>query len=140
MKKILFVIFCVCSCILTGCLATGALESTAPETTITETTVATETEPVIDMTTADALLNRMASAHLADEDFIDIIKQYVPDIHTLVDYRAACWTYFLAMEDGTEYIIITDYDGRIDFIGYWLDGYHGDTLYERNENDKPFET
>ena len=136
MKKLLIFILCTLFCVLVGCVPTTALD----ETSATETTVAETTEPTIDMTTADALLNRVAGAHLADEDFIDIVKQYVPDIHTLVDYRAACWTYFLVMEDGTEYIIITDYDGRIDYIGYWLDGYHGDTLYKRNENDKPFET
>jgi hypothetical protein len=133
LKKLLIFILCAFCCIFAGCLPTTALDETTEVVTTTP-------ETTVDMTTADALLKRIAGAHLADEDFIDIVKQYVPDIHTLVDFRAACWTYFLVMEDGTEYIIITDYDGRIDFIGYWLDGYHGDTLYERNENDKPFET
>jgi hypothetical protein len=91
------------------------------------------------MSTADALLEDIAKHYLADDTFIDVVKAHIPDIHTLKEFRAACWVYFFVMEDGTEYIITTNGDGKIMHIDLWLDGYHGENIYELNENEKPFE-
>ena len=117
---------------LGGCIVVNAPTATVPETTIVETSTP-------DMSTADAILEDVVKHYLADDTFIDVVKAHIPDIHTLKEFRAACWTYFFIMEDGTEYIITTDDDGKIMYIDLWLDGYHGENIYELNENDKPFE-
>lgn len=43
----------------------------------------------------------------------------MPNLNELKEYRAACWTFFFVMSDGTEYIIITDYDLEVTSIAYW---------------------
>lgn len=69
---------------------------------------------------------------MGDSDFIDVVLAHVPDIFMLQEYRCACWTYFLVMEDGMEYVIFTDYDGKIISICEWFpeSGECGLVLYE----------
>ena len=139
MKDLLIILLFFIGFILGGCVVTNAPTATVPETTVVETSAPETTEPTVDMSTADALLEDIVQHYLADDTFIDVVKANIPDIHTLKEFHAACWTYFFIMEDGTEYIITTDYDGKIMHIDLWLDGYHGDNIYELDENDKPFE-
>lgn len=93
-----------------------------------------ETPPTTEDINADAMvvLNKIVEYHLADDEFIDTILTQVPDAFMLTDYRAACWTYFLVMSDGIEYIVITDYDGHITSISYWdpVACTDGETIYQ----------
>lgn len=82
------------------------------------------------------ILEQMTGTRLEDEDeFIDTVLAQVPDIFTLKEYRYADWTYFLVMEDGTEYVIFTNYDGKITSICEWFpeSGECGFTIYEDYE-------
>lgn len=81
---------------------------------------------------AIAILEEMIEHRIGDDNFIDVVLAYVPDIFMLKEYRCACWTYFLVMEDGLEYIITTDYDGKITSICEWGpdEATTGATLYE----------
>ena len=83
---------------------------------------------------ARVILNTIVEHHLADDEFVETILTQVPDAFMLVDYRAACWTYFLVMSDGIEYIVITDYDGHITSISYWdpVACTDGETIYTDN--------
>lgn len=83
---------------------------------------------------AREILEYIVEYHLADDEFVDTILTQVPDAFMLVDYRAACWTYFLVMSDGIEYIVITDYDGHITSISYWdpVECMDGETIYTDN--------
>lgn len=96
----------------------------------------TEVETTAPDLNADArvILNTIVEYHLADDEFVDTILTQVPDAFMLVDYRAACWTYFLVMSDGIEYIVITDYDGHITSISYWdpVACTDGETIYTDN--------
>ena len=106
-----------------------SLVACAPETPeVTEPNTSTSTEVESETTDADvpdinagaiAILEEMLNQRLGDSDFIDVVLAYVPDVFMLKEYRCACWTYFLVMEDGLEYIVITDYDGKITSICEW---------------------
>ena len=97
-----------------------------PEVTEPDTSISTEIESeTTDVDVPDinagaiAILEEMLNQRLGDSDFIDVVLAYVPDVFMLKEYRCACWTYFLVMEDGLEYIVITDYDGKITSICEW---------------------
>ena len=102
-------------------------ETSTPDTTIEST------EEIPDIN-ADAILilEEMIGERVGDSDFIDVVLAYVPDVFMLQEYRCACWTYFLVMSDGMEYIVITDYDGKITSISEWFPetGECGVVLYE----------
>lgn len=90
-------------------------EDTAPDTTIESV------EDVPDLNAnAILILEDMIGSRIGNEDFIDTILAHVPDVFMLQEYRCACWTYFLVMSDGMEYIVITDYDGKITSIAEWF--------------------
>ena len=91
-----------------------------PEITEPDTNISTETD-VPDLN-ADAILilEDMIGPRIGNEEFIDTILAHVPDVFMLQEYRCACWTYFLVMSDGMEYIVITDYDGKITSIAEWF--------------------
>lgn len=95
-----------------------------PETTEPDTNISTEveSETTIPDINADAILilEEMIGERVGDSDFIDVVLAYVPDVFMLQEYRCACWTYFLVMSDGMEYIVITDYDGKITSISEWF--------------------
>ena len=100
---------------LVACGAPETSEDIVPDTTI---------ESVEDIPDINAnailVLEDMIGPRVGNEDFIDTILAYVPDVFMLQDYRCACWTYFLVMSDGMEYIVITDYDGKITSIAEWF--------------------
>ena len=100
-------------------VACGAPE-TIEEDTIPDTTI----ESVEDIPNLNAnailILEDMIGPRVGNEDFIDTILAHVPDVFMLQEYRCACWTYFLVMSDGMEYIVITDYDGKITSIAEWF--------------------
>lgn len=108
----------------------------APESTEPDTSISTEVEPETDIPDLNAnaivILEEMIGERIGDSDFIDVVLAYVPDVFMLKEYRCACWTYFLVMEDGLEYIITTDYDGKITSICEWYpeDSTCGPALYE----------
>lgn len=90
-------------------------EDTVPDTTIESV------EDVPDLNAnAILILEDMIGGRIGNEDFIDTILAHVPDVFMLQEYRCACWTYFLVMSDGMEYIVITDYDGKITSISEWF--------------------
>jgi hypothetical protein len=91
-----------------------------PEITEPDTNISTETD--IPDLNADAILilEDMIGLRVGNEEFIDTILSYVPDVFMLQEYRCACWTYFLVMSDGMEYIVITDTDGKITSIAEWF--------------------
>ena len=90
-------------------------EDTVPDTTIESV------EDIPDLNAnAILILEDMIGPRVGNEEFIDTILAYVPDIFMLQEYRCACWTYFLVMSDGMEYIVITDYDGKITSIAEWF--------------------
>ena len=90
-------------------------EDTVPDTTIESV------EDVPDLNAnAIFILEDMIGGRISNEDFIDTILAHVPDVFMLQEYRCACWTYFLVMSDGMEYIVITDYDGKITSIAEWF--------------------
>ena len=117
--------------------------SETPETTVPDTSIestietpdsSTEEAPDINAN-AIAILEEMIGERVGDSDFIDVVLAHVPDVFMLTEYRCACWTYFLVMEDGLEYIITTDYDGKITSICEWYpnDDTCGPALYEDYE-------
>ena len=96
----------------------------APETNEEDTIPDTTIESVEDIPNLNAnailILEDMIGPRVGNEDFIDTILAHVPDVFMLQEYRCACWTYFLVMSDGMEYIVITDYDGKITSIAEWF--------------------
>ena len=100
---------------LVACGAPETSEDTVPDTTIESV----EDVPDINAN-AILILEDMIGPRVGNEEFIDTILAYVPDIFMLQEYRCACWTYFLVMSDGMEYIVITDYDGKITSIAEWF--------------------
>ena len=96
----------------------------APETNEEDTIPDTTIESVEDIPNLNAnailILEDMIGPRVGNEDFIDTILAHVPDVFMLQEYRCACWTYFLVMSDGIEYIVITDYDGKITSIAEWF--------------------
>ena len=111
----------------------------APEPTEPDTSISTEVESETDIPDLNAnaivILEEMIGERVGDSDFIDVVLAHVPDVFMLTEYRCACWTYFLVMEDGLEYIIITDYDGKITSICEWYpnDDTCGPAIYENYE-------
>lgn len=100
---------------LVACGAPEISEDTVPDTTIESM------EDIPDLNAnAILILEDMIGSRIGNEDFIDTILAYVPDVFMLQEYRCACWTYFLVMSDGMEYIVITDYDGKITSISEWF--------------------
>lgn len=112
---------------LVACGTPGSNEDIVPDTTI-------ESSEEIPDLNADAILilENMIGSRIGNEDFIDTVLAHVPDVFMLQEYRCACWTYFLVMSDGMEYVIFTDYDGKITSICEWFpeSGECGLTLYE----------
>jgi hypothetical protein len=118
MKKAIKLFICfilaICLCVSLIACDTPYEEETTPST---ETTV----ESVPDLNeNAILILEDMIGPRIGNEDFIDTILAHVPDVFMLQEYRCACWTYFLVMSDGMEYIVITDYDGKITSIAEWF--------------------
>ena len=100
---------------LVACGAPEINEDTVPDTTIESV------EDIPDLNAnAILILEDMIGSRVGNDDFIDTILTHVPDIFMLQEYRCACWTYFLVMSDGMEYIVITDYDGKITSISEWF--------------------
>lgn len=112
---------------LVACDAPESNEDIVPDTTI-------ESSEEIPNLNANAvlILEDMIGSRVGNEDFIDTVLANVPDVFMLQEYRCACWTYFLVMSDGMEYIISIDYDGKITSICEWFpeSGECGLTLYE----------
>jgi hypothetical protein len=104
---------------------------TAPSPDPTETTVVTEPDGTTEdlVAGAEAILVECSKTQSWDESFIPTVLTQVPDIFMLSEIRCACWTYFLVMSDGIEFVIYTDYDGVITSISYWEDGSNGPTIY-----------
>lgn len=133
MKRFLaFLLSLILALSMCGC---GITEVQAPTTEPSVTTIPSETTE--DLTAgAEAVLAEIAQYHTVSDDFDDVILTQVPDAFMLVDYRAACWTFFLVMSDGIEYqVIIDDTDNHITAIYYWYpeDNTHGPTIYTDNE-------
>ena len=91
-----------------------------PEVTEPDTNISTETDIPDLNTDAIIILEEMIGERVGDSDFIDVVLAHVPDIFMLQEYRCACWTYFLVMSDGMEYIVVTDHDGKITSISEWF--------------------
>lgn len=104
---------------------------TAPSLDPTETTVVIEPDGTTEdlVAGAEAILVECSKTQSWDESFIPTVLTQVPDIFMLSEIRCACWTYFLVMSDGIEFVIYTDYDGVITSISYWEDGSNGPTIY-----------
>lgn len=112
---------------LVACGAPESNEDIVPDTTIESS------EEIPDLNeNAILILEDMIGPRIGNEDFIDTVLAHVPDVFMLQEYRCACWTYFLVMSDGMEYVIFTDYDGKITSICEWFpeSGECGLTLYE----------
>lgn len=112
---------------LVACGAPESNEDIVPDTTIESL------EEIPDLNeNAILILEDMIGPRIGNEDFIDTVLAHVPDVFMLQEYRCACWTYFLVMSDGMEYVIFTDYDGKITSICEWFpeSGECGLTLYE----------
>lgn len=112
---------------LVACGAPESNEDIVPDTTIESL------EEIPDLNeNAILILENMIGPRIGNEDFIDTVLAHVPDVFMLQEYRCACWTYFLVMSDGMEYVIFTDYDGKITSICEWFpeSGECGLTLYE----------
>ena len=120
-------------------LAAVAASLAGCNSSVSDNSPTTEVETTAPDLNADArvILNRIVEYHVADDEFVDTILTQVPDAFMLVDYRAACWTYFLVMYDGLEYIVITDYDGHITSISYWdpVACTDGETIYTDGGNE-----
>lgn len=100
---------------LVACGAPETSEDAVPDTTIESV------EDIPDLNAnAILILEDMIGSRVENAEFIDTILAHVPDVFMLQEYRCACWTYFLVMSDGMEYIIITDYDGKITSIAEWF--------------------
>ena len=113
-------------------------KTTVPDTSIGDTieTPNSSTEEVPDINAnAITILKEMITGRIGDSNFINVVLTHVPDAFMLTEYRCACWTYFLVMEDGLEYIVITDYDGKITSICEWYpeESACGPVLYEDYE-------
>ena len=106
-------------------------EVIAPSLDPTETTVVTEPNGTTEnlVAGAEAILIECSKTQSWDESFIPTVLTQVPDIFMLSEIRCACWTYFLVMSDGIEFVVYTDYDGVITSISYWEDGSNGPTIY-----------
>lgn len=104
---------------------------TAPSLNPTETTVVIEPDGTTEdlVAGAEAILVECSKTQSWDESFIPTVLTQVPDVFMLSEIRCACWTYFLVMSDGVEFVIYTDYDGVITSISYWEDGSNGLTIY-----------
>lgn len=115
--------------------ACAAPEVIAPSLDPTETTVVIESDnPVEDLTAgAKAILVECGETQSWDESFIPTVLAQVPDIFMLSEIRCACYTYFLVMSDGVEFIIHTNDDGVITSISYWEDGSTGLKIYDATE-------
>lgn len=111
-------------------VACGAPESS--EDIVPDTTIESSGEIPNLNENAILILEDMIGPRIGNEDFIDTVLAHVPDVFMLQEYRCACWTYFLVMSDGMEYVIFTDYDGKITSICEWFpeSGECGLTLYE----------
>lgn len=112
---------------LVACGAPETSEDIVPDTTIESV------EDIPDLNAnAILILEDMIGSRAGNEDFIDTVLANVPDVFMLQEYRCACWTYFLVMSDGMEYIISINYDGKITSICEWFpeSGECGLTLYE----------
>ena len=133
MKK--FVSFLISLMLVLSLVACGTAPE-IPDTTTPDTTIESiepSTEEILDLT-ADAkalLVEKLGN----DEEAIEILLTNVPDIFMLDDITFACWTYFLHMSDGIEYIVITDYEFNITSISYWDSdtGNSGPIIYEVTE-------
>ena len=100
---------------LVACGTPETSKDIVPDTTIESV------EEVPDLNAnAILILEEMIGERVGDSDFIDVVLAYVPDVFMLQEYRCACWTYFLVMSYGMEYIVITDYDGKITSIAEWF--------------------
>lgn len=110
-------------------------EVIAPSLDPTETTVVTEPDnPIEDLTAgAKAILVECGETQSWDESFIPTVLAQVPDIFMLSEIQCACYTYFLVMNDGVEFIIHTNDDGVITSISYWEDGSAGLKIYDATE-------
>ena len=106
-------------------------EVIAPSLDPTETTVVTEPNGMTEdlVAGAEAILIECSKTQSWDESFIPTVLTQVPVIFMLSEIRCACWTYFLVMSDGIEFVVYTDYDGVITSISYWEDGSNGPTIY-----------
>ena len=112
----LMMVMSLCACAVTE---VHAPTSEPTESSSTETSIPTETTEDITKD-AEAILQDLVKNHSADDNFISTILTNVPDAFMLTGFRAACWTYFLEMSDGIEYIvIIDDTDYHITSISYW---------------------
>lgn len=109
---------------LAACGAPEVDTPTVPESSIESA----ETTPDLNAEARTLLEEKLGN----DEEAIEIIMKNVPDIFMLKDIKFACWTYFLEMSDGIEYIIITDYEFNIQSISYWNSdvGTSGPVIFE----------
>ena len=112
---------------LVACGVPESSKDIVPDTTIEST----EDIPNLNAE-AILILEDMIGPRIGNEDFIDTVLAHVPDVFMLQEYRCACWTYFLVMSDGMEYVIYTDYNGKITSICEWFpeSGECGLVLYE----------
>jgi predicted small lipoprotein YifL len=125
MKKFLSILFSIMLIFsLAACGAPEVNTPTAPESSIEST----ETTPDLNAEARALLEEKLGN----DEEAIEIILKNVPDIFMLKDIKFACWTYFLEMSDGIEYIITTDYEFNIQSISYWNSdvGTSGPVIFE----------
>ena len=100
---------------LVACGVPESSEDIVPDTTIEST----EDIPNLNAE-AILILEDMIGSRIGNEDFIDTVLAHVPDVFMLQEYRCACWTYFLVMSDGMEYIVTTDDNGKITSIAEWF--------------------
>ena len=110
-------------------------EVVAPSLDPTGITVVTEPDNSVEdlIAGAEAILVECGETQAWDESFIPTVLTQVPDIFMLSEIRCACWTYFLVMSDGVEFVVYTDYDGVITSISYWEDGSIGLKIYDATE-------
>lgn len=107
-----------------------ACEASAPTIPTETTATSTPAETTESLTAnAEAILVECSKAQAWDETFIPTILAQVPDVFMLTEIRCACWTYFLVMSDGIEFVVYTDYDGVITSISYWENNEVGLTIY-----------
>ena len=130
----LMMVFSLVACTPTSENPEMTVPDTSIESTIETPDSSTGEAPDINAN-AIAILEEMIGERVGDSDFIDVVLAHVPDVFMLKEYRCACWTYFLVMEDGLEYIITTDNDGKITSICEWYpnDDTCGPALYENYE-------
>lgn len=133
MKRFIAMLFALLMALNLCACATS--EVIAPSLDPTETTVVTEPDnPIEDLTAgAKAILVECGETQSWDESFIPTVLAQVPDIFMLSEIRCVCYTYFLVMNDGVEFIIHTNDDGVITSISYWEDGSAGLKIYDATE-------